>query len=66
MQGIAAFSTNMKCMGADIPGMPKMSNEELLGSMVNTSVSSVPPGMVRRKKDKRLRRMELKKRTLVN
>lgn len=58
--------SSSSCMRTDIPGMPKMSNEELLGSMVKTSVSSVPPGMVRRKKDKRLRRQELKKRSLVN
>lgn len=45
--------------------MPTMSNDELLSSMVDTSVSKVPAGMVRRKKDKRLRRLELKERSMA-
>ncbi|GMH32709.1 hypothetical protein BSKO_00543 [Bryopsis sp. KO-2023] len=56
----------LRNQGQEIPGMPTMSNEELLSSMVNSSVSNVPPGMVRRKKDKRIRKQELKERSLAN
>jgi len=38
--------------GANVPGMPTMTNEEILQSMVDSSVTTVPPGMVRRRKDR--------------
>eukprot|EP00210_Caulerpa_lentillifera_P001712 g1645.t1 len=39
--------------GTSVPGMPTMSNEEILQSMVDSSVTQVPAGMIRRKKDRR-------------
>lgn len=44
------------CAGAGMPGMPQLSNQELLEQTIQSAGSSVSHGKVRRKKDPAMRR----------
>lgn len=44
------ISTGLLCAG--MPGIPMMSQEEMLDSMMESSVNRVPKGMVRRRINK--------------